>query len=102
MFQHQMQKYSLEIPQVTVNDYNESVISYSWDRDIEMAICINSRNNYSGNDTNILNANFVGITRDRYIKKGDKVGGLYIVEFVEVNRLYSIVHMKEIGNDGRF
>lgn len=101
MFQQQMKKYSLEKPQVAYNDYNEPVISYSWDREIEMAMCINSRNNYSGNDTNVLNANFVGITRDRYINKGERIGGVYIVEFVEVNRLYSIIHLKEIDNNGR-
>lgn len=102
MFQQQMKKYTLEIPHTSQNEYNENVITYSFDREIEMAMCIDNRNKYSGNDTNVLNVNFVGMTRDRLIKKGDKVGGLYIVDFVEVNRLFTIVHMKEIGNNGRF
>lgn len=102
MFQQQMKKYTLESPQVSKNEWNEPITDFAFDRNIEIAICMNSRNAYNANDTSVLNLELVGITKDKDIKKGDRVGGKYIVGFVEVNRLFSIVYLKEIGNDGRF
>ena len=102
MFQQQMKRYSVEVPTISANEWNEPLTSFSFDREIEMAICMNARNAYNANDTSVLNLELVGITKDKAIKKGDRVGNKYIVGFVEENRLFSIVYMKEIGNDGRF
>lgn len=101
MFNPQMKKYQLYKPIVVKNEYNEDTYSYEYDRDVEMAIAINTHSNYTGNDSNITNAEFTAISRDRRIIKGDKIDN-YIVTFVEVNRLYSIVYLKEIANVGQF
>lgn len=102
MFQQQMKKYTLEVPHTSTNEWNETITDFAFVKDVEIAICMNSRNAYNANDTSVLNLELVGITKDKDIKKGDRVGGKYIVGFVEVNRLFSIVYLKEIGNDGRF
>lgn len=102
MFQQQMKKYTLEVPQTSTNEWNETLTSFSFDREVEIAICMNSRNAYNANDTSVLNLELVGITKDKGINKGDRIGGKYTVGFVEEQRLFSIVYMKEIGNNGRF
>lgn len=102
MFQQQMKKYKVETPHISKNEFNESITDFAFDREIEIAICMNNRVAYNANDTSILNLELVGITKDKAIKKGDRIGGKYLVGFVEENRLFSIVHMKEIGNNGRF
>lgn len=101
MFNRQMEEYTLEIPQTLTNEWNETLTSFAFDRNIKMAICMNSKNNYNANDTSVLNLDLVGITKDKGINKGDRIGGKYIVGFVEAQRLFSIVYLKEIGNDGR-
>ena len=101
MFNRQMETYTLEIPQSSNNEWNENITTFSFDRNIKMAICMNSRNNYNANDTSVLNLDLVGITKDK-VNKGDRIGGKYIVGFVEAQRLFSIVYMKEIDNNGRF
>ena len=102
MFNRQMETYTLEIPQTSTNEWNETLTSFAFDRNIKMAICINSRNNYNANDTSVLNLDLVGITTDKAVNKGDRIGGKYVVGFVEENRRFSIVYMKEIDNHGRF
>lgn len=101
MFNRQMETYTLEIPQTSTNEWNETLTSFTFDRNIKMAICMNSRNAYNANDTSVLNLELVGITKDK-VNKGDRIGGKYIVGFVEAQRLFSIVYLKEIDNDGRF
>ena len=100
MFQQQMKKYQLERQVSTENDYNEKVIEYKPYRVITMAIAPNNRNQYSGNDTLTDCVEYIGVTRDKQVQKGDRISG-FEVEYVELNRLYSIVHMKEINNNGR-
>lgn len=102
MFQQQMKKYTLEVPHTSTNEWNETLTSFSFDREVEIAICMNNRNAYNANDTSVLNLELVGITKDKGINKGDRIGGRYIVGFVEEQRLFFIVYMKEIGNNGRF
>lgn len=102
MFSQQMKKYRLEIPKTTINEYNEKIITYEFNRNVEMALTLNQRANYQGNDTNVLNADLCGLCKDKAIQRNDRLDGKYLVVFVEVNRLYSIVYLKEIGNDGRF
>ena len=102
MFNRQMEKYNLEIPQTLANEWNEPIVNYVLDRVVEMAICLNSKTAYTANDTSIVNLELVGITKDRNINKGDRIGGKYLVKFVENNRLFTIVHLKEIDNNGRF
>ena len=101
MFNQQMKKYNLENQVVSFNDYNEKITEYKFNRVVEIAIAANNRSQYGGNNTLIDCVEYVGITRDKNINKGDKIGG-YLVEYVEQDRLYSIVHMKEIDNNGRF
>jgi hypothetical protein len=50
----------------------------------------------------LTNLQLVGITKDRNINKGDRIGGNYLVSFVENNRTFSTVYMKEVENIGRF
>lgn len=102
MFNRQMKKYTLESPQFSTNEYNETITDFAFVKDVEIAICMNSRNAYNANDTSVLNLDLVGITKDKGINKGDRIGGKYIVGFVEAQRLFSIVYMKEIDNNGRF
>lgn len=99
MFKNQMKKYPLSHPVVTKNELNEDVITYEYDRDIDMAIAIN-RQPYNGNDTSVLNAELTGITKYKFIKRGDKIGDM-IVSFVEVNRMYTFVYLKEVNHNGR-
>jgi hypothetical protein len=42
MFNRQMKKYNLEIPQTAANEWNEPITTFSFDRTIEMAICLNN------------------------------------------------------------
>lgn len=100
MFNPEMKKYILYKPVVTVNEYNEEVLSYEYDREIDMAIALNTHTPYTANDSNITNLNLIGLTRDRYVNKGDMIDNYY-VEFVEVNRRYSIITLREIDNYGR-
>ena len=101
MLTQQMKKYSVEVPTFSANEWNETLTSFSFDREIEMAICLNVRNAYNANDTSVLNLDLVGITTDKAVNKGDRIGGKYVVGFVEENRRFSIVYMKEIDNHGR-
>lgn len=102
MFNRQMKKYNLEIPQTAANQWNEPIVSYVFDRVIEMAICLNNNIEYNSNDMDLTNLQLVGITKDRNINKGDRIGGKYLVSFVEENRTFSTVYMKEVENIGRF
>lgn len=96
-----MSKYTLFKPVVEVNEYNEEILTYQEDREIEMAICLNTHTPYVANDTNVTNLNLIGLTRDRYVNKGDMIDNYY-VEFVEVNRRYSIITLREIDNVGKY
>ena len=92
---------SVDKPVITVNEYNEKVITYQFLRKIKMSFAQSAVNVYQGNDTNVMNVEFLGLTQDRYIQKGYRIDNKYIVSYVEVNRLYSILHLVEIDNNGR-
>ena len=49
MFNRQMEEYTLELPQTSTNEWNETLTSFTFDRNIKMAICMISRNNYNAN-----------------------------------------------------
>lgn len=102
MFQSQMKKYTLAIPQITYDEFNASIVAYVFNRDVEMAIQIESQSTYSGNDSSVVNVVLTGLTKDRNVNKGDLIDNKYLVEFVEINRLFTIVHMREINNNGRY
>lgn len=100
-FNNKMIKVSVDRPVITINEYGEKVITYQFVRYIQMALAQSTINTIQNNDMNILNVEYLGLTTDRYIQKGMRIDNKYIVSYVEVNRIYSIVHMVEIDNDGR-
>lgn len=96
-----MKTYSLEAIAISTNEYNETIESFVPAGEIVMAIGANNRMIYTANESFLANVEWVGITKDKTIEKGWRVGGIYLVEYVEQDRLYSIVHLKEIDNNGR-
>lgn len=101
MFTPIMKKYQLYKPVLETNDYGEKVYSYQADRIVEAAIVLDTNYQYQSNDSNITDVTLIGLSKDRQIKKNDKIDN-YLVTFVEINRLYSIVHMKEVDNVGKY
>ena len=100
-FNSKMKTYKLYKPVVITNELNEKVITYQFLRNIKMSLAQSAVNSYQGNDTNVINVEFLGLTTDRYIQKGYRIDDDYIVSYVEVNRMYSILHLVEIDNNGR-
>lgn len=100
-FNNKMIKVKVEKPVITINELGEKVITYQFLRYIQMALANNAISTIQGNDMNIINVEYLGLTSDRYIQKGQRIDEKYIVSYVEVNRIYSILHLVEIGNDGR-
>lgn len=100
-FNTKMKTVPVDIPVILINDYNEKVITYQFLRNIKIALAQNAVNTYQGNDTNVINVEYLALTTDRYIEKGYRIDTKYIVSYVEKNRLYCILHLREIGNDGR-
>ena len=100
-FNRKMITVPVDMPVVLTNEYNEKVIIYQFLKNTKIALAQNAVNSYQGNDTNVINVEFLALTTDRYIDKGYRIDGKYIVSYVEKNRLYSILHLREIDNNGR-
>lgn len=101
MFQPQMKNHDVFVSVVTENEYHEKVKTYEKDRTIKLAFCVDNLATYQANDQDVINVRYAGITRDRKIKKGDRIDNIYSVDYVEVYRLYTIVHLTEIDNGGQ-
>ena len=100
-FNNKMKKVSVDKQVITINEYGEKVITYQFVRYIQMAMAQSTINTIQNNDVNVINVEYLGLTTDRYIQKGMRIDNKYIVSYVEVNRIYSILHLVEIDNNGR-
>ena len=80
----------------TKNGLNENVKSYVLQSAIDIAISFNSRSLYTANDSNMTNVNYVGVTQQVGISKGDKIGD-YVVEFIQGGNVW----LRESDSNGR-
>lgn len=101
MFRNQMKKVLVEEPVITVNNYNDKITAYSAIGYSDIAIAESGVSKYQSNDLDVINVEWLGLTKDKTIQKGYRIAQKYLVDYVEVFRLYSILHLLEIDNDGR-
>ena len=102
MFNSKMAAYKLEKPITTQNDYGENVTSFTAAGKVKMFISLSSESVTSGSDVRVNQSTHVGLTRDSSIRKGMRIGGKYIVEFVDASARDIIIYMKEVDNNGYY
>lgn len=102
MFNSKARYYPLEAPVETENDYNEKKTTYIAAGTVKMFISLSNESTSNDSDVRINQSTHIGITRDSSIKKDMRVGGKYIVTFVNAAMTDILVYMKEVDNGGCF
>ena len=96
MFLRQFKEYQSYIPTYTTNALNEKVLTYEAGKVIKAAIALDTTTEYQGNDYDEVNRRFIGITKEREIKRDWKVGD-YLVMYSEEQPRFNILYLKKVG-----
>ena len=101
MFNGKKQKYTREILTETINEYGESISTYTSTDSINMFVSLQSENFSESNNMRIQQCTHIGLTEDS-VEVGDLIGSKYTVTFINNAGREKIVYMKELESNGCF
>lgn len=85
------------------NGFNEpSSTEFEETGTCNMFISLNTKSFYTGNDMNILDCEFVGVTNYQNLEVGQYLDKKYEIRFLQPHAGEYFVFLKEVANDGRF
>lgn len=96
MFENKKSKHDVFVIDFTRDEYNQKIPSPIFYKAVAMLIGVMQHNQYTSNDTRLLEVTHTAITEDRTIQKGMVIDDKYIVEFANNQGKQSLLYLKEM------
>ena len=102
MFNSMYKWYSRKSPTVEKDKYNQNIITYAPNDDVEMFISLLTHYDNTSSNLKIKDCTHLALTNDESVEVDDIIDGNLRVEFMNKAGRDIMVYLKEVDNDGTY